>query len=48
MTIDDICEEIGISDFDLLRLIRKNYFPDNVFSKSELEQWAEENGYTKE
>lgn len=40
-------ERSFLSD-DVLNWIQKNLTPDQVFEKSVLESWAEENGYSKE
>ena len=33
------------SERELLKMIRDNYTPDEIFAKNLLEEWATENGY---
>lgn len=36
-----------INDDDITTYVRANMSPEDVFSKEELQEWAEENGYKK-
>ena len=40
-------QESGFTD-DVLDSIRNRFNPSDVFDEKQLEEWAEENGYTKE
>lgn len=40
--------EAEIDDDDVIEAVVKNYTPEEVFPKAELEEWAEANGYVKE
>ena len=44
--IDAIIELIDDVDW-VLEWVSENYFPDSVFTKKQLDDWAKENGYEK-
>ena len=40
--------DVEISEDDILDWVAKNYSPDDVFTGSQLEDWAKHNGYIQE
>lgn len=40
--------EVYIDDEAIIEYCKDNFSPDEVFPESELEDWAERNGYVKE
>ena len=43
MTVDEVFDDDDIKDY-----VASNFDPEDVFDASNLERWAEENGYTEE
>jgi hypothetical protein len=44
--VDDILD--SIDDYDLIDWVKRNKNPDDLFSETELIQWAESEGYIKQ
>jgi hypothetical protein len=45
---DKIKECVSIDVDDAIDVIQRSFSPDEIFEASELEEWAEDNGYVKE
>jgi hypothetical protein len=49
MIIDSYAvNNIDIDEDVILEEVKKNFYPEDVFSVEQLDRWAEENGYVKE
>jgi len=38
---------VEIPDDEAVEMVRKKFYPEQVYVKGELERWANENGYVK-
>ena len=48
MRFDGRIYEVDIEDDDLKRFVREGFYPEDIFTDDQLEEWAKKNGFIKE